>query len=156
MARKVPTKYIGSLGSSTAARRKAEIRKRATGKKKSFKALPGDARAKTRRSKSTMKVTRSGLREKILASSKKMRSGDADDKFVKAVSSVTGIPKGIIGEVYKKGQAAWAVGHRPGATQAQWAKARVYSFITKGKTTKTADKKLFERAKKSKNLKINL
>ena len=153
MARKVPSKYIGSLGSSTAARRKAEIRKRATGKKKSFKALPGDARAKTRRSKSTMKVTRSGLREKILASSKKMRSGD---KFVKAVASVTGIPKGIISEVYKKGQAAWAVGHRPGATQGQWAKARVYSFITKGKTTKTADKKLFERAKKSKNLKINL
>ena len=154
--RKVAKKYTSGLSKSTAARRKAEIRKRATGKKKSFKALPGDAKAKTRRSKSTIKVTRSGLRKKILESSSKMRTGNSDDKFVKAVASVTGIPKSIIGEVYKKGQAAWAVGHRPGATQGQWAKARVYSFITKGKTTKTADKELFQRAKKSKNLKINL
>lgn len=42
--------------------------------------------------------------------------------------------------VYKRGQAAWRTGSRPGATQSQWARARVYSFIMKGKTYRTADK----------------
>ena len=31
--------------------------------------------------------------------------------------------------------AAWKGGHRPGATQQQWAFARVNSFITKGSGT---------------------
>jgi hypothetical protein len=49
--------------------------------------------------------------------------------------------------------AAWRTGHRHGATQQQWAMARVNSFIMGGKTTKKADKSLWERAKKAKKKK---
>jgi hypothetical protein len=61
-----------------------------------------------------------------------MKSGDQQERFLKGVAKVTGISKGIIDQVYKRGLAAWAVGHRPGATQSQWARARVYSFLQKG------------------------
>ena len=64
-ARKVPSKYTKGLGESTAARRRAEIRKRATGKKESFEPLPGDARAKTKPSKYTKRIKDSGLRQVI-------------------------------------------------------------------------------------------
>ena len=57
MAAKVPKKYTKGLGESTQARRKAEIRKRIKGKK-SFKPLPGDARAKTKESKYTKLITK--------------------------------------------------------------------------------------------------
>ena len=75
--------------------------------------------------------------------------GKQDERFIKAVAKVTDVPSSIIRQVYKKGMAAWAVGHRPGATQEQWARARVYSFITKGKTTTTGDKTLYAEAKKA-------
>ena len=46
----------------------------------------------------------------------------------------TGIPYRFLKKVYDKGLAAWKTGHRPGATQHQWAMARVNSWITgKGK-----------------------
>jgi hypothetical protein len=38
--------------------------------------------------------------------------------------------------------AALRTGHRPGASQAAWGMARVHSFVTKGKTYRTADKDL--------------
>lgn len=144
MAAKVPKKYTSGLGESTADRRKAEIRKRLKGKD-SYEKLPGDSK-KTKTSQYTKKVSDTGTRDKILEASTK-GTGSSSERFVKAVSQVTGIPKRIIDEVYRKGQEAWAVGHRPGATQTQWARARVYSFLAKGKTTETADKSLFEEAK---------
>lgn len=147
MAAKVPKKYTKGLGESTQARRKAEIRKRIKGKE-SFKPLPGDARAKTKPSKYTKKIKDSGLRSVIQEEAVK-KEGKPRERFIKAVASVTDIPKGIIQEVFDKGLAAWAVGHRPGATQDQWARARVYSFLSKGRTVDTADKKLFEQAKES-------
>ena len=148
MARKVPKKYTKGLGESTADRRKAEIRKRATGKKESFKPLPGDAKAKTKPSKYTKRIKDSGLRLVIQEETPK-GTGSTRERFVKAVARVTEIPRPIIKEVYEKGLAAWAVGHRPGATQDQWARARVYSFLAKGRTVETADKQLFEDAKKA-------
>ena len=42
-------------------------------------------------------------------------------------------------EVFDRGLAAWSTGHRPGASQAAWGYARVYSFILGGKTRNTAD-----------------
>lgn len=147
--RKVPTKYVSGLKESTAAKRKAEIRKRSKGdvpKSKQYEPLPGDKTAKTKPSQYT---TGAGeIRQKILSRATKL-SGTQDDRFVSAVSIETGIPKAIIREVYDKGLAAWAVGHRPGATAAQWARARVYSFITGGKTSETADQPLYIKAKKA-------
>lgn len=143
---KVPKKYTAGLSESTAAKRKAEIRKRIAGKK-SFDKLPGDSK-KTKPSVYTKRVTRSGIRKAVLDAATKM-SGSQDERFVKAVAKVTDIPKSIIDKVFKKGQAAWTVGHRPGATQAQWARARVYSFISGGKTTTTADSALYLQAKEA-------
>ena len=147
MAAKVPKKYTAGLSKSTADKRKAEIRKRQKGKK-SFKPLPGDARAKTRESKYTKRIAASGIR-KVIQEETTEGKGSTRERFIKAVSRVTDIPVGIIDEVYNKGLAAWRVGHRPGATQDQWARARIYSFLAKGKTVEKADKDLFERAKKS-------
>lgn len=147
MAAKVPKKYTKGLGESTQDRRRAEIRKRLKGKK-SFEPLPGDAKAKTRESRYTKRIKDSGLRKVIQEETTKGK-GSTRERFIKAVSRVTDIPKPIIQEVYDKGLAAWAVGHRPGATQDQWARARMYSFLSKGRTTETADKQLFIQAKEA-------
>lgn len=147
MAAKVPKKYTKGLGESTQDRRRAEIRKRLKGKK-SFEKLPGDTKAETKPSKYTKRIEKSGLRSVIQEEATK-KEGKPRERFIKAVSSVTDIPKGIIQEVFDKGLAAWAVGHRPGATQEQWARARVYSFLSKGRTVETADKQLFEKAKEA-------
>ena len=126
---KVPEKYTSGLGESTAAKRKAEIRKRTAGKK-------------------SFKLSRSGVRDAILKETSKGK-GKQQDRFIRAVAKVTDVPSRIIRKVYERGLAAWAVGHRPGATQSQWARARVYSFISKGKTTKTADSALYLEAKEA-------
>ena len=63
-------------------------------------------------------------------------------------SDKTGVPLQILKKVYNKGLAAWRTGHRPGATPQQWGYARVHSFLVKGKTFYTTDKKLGERAMK--------
>lgn len=46
-------------------------------------------------------------------------------------SEETGVPVALLRIVYRRGMAAWKSGHRPGATQEQWAYARVNSFLTK-------------------------
>lgn len=148
--RKVAKKYTSGLKKSTAAKRKAAIRKRAAGKtskKETFSPLPGDKRAKTRPSKYTKSATT--IRKKIAETSKKIQSNSPKTKFIRSVAKETGIPTPIIRQVYERGSAAWGTGgHRPGATQASWSKARVYSFIQKGKTATTADKDLYAKAKK--------
>jgi hypothetical protein len=62
-------------------------------------------------------------------------------------SKESGIPYGILKQVYDRGMAAWKGGHRPGATSHAWAFARVNSFIVGGKTRKTADADLWKKAK---------
>jgi hypothetical protein len=52
------------------------------------------------------------------------------------------VPTKTLRTVYNRGMAAWRTGHRPGASQAAWGMARVHSFVTKGKTYRTADKDL--------------
>lgn len=62
----------------------------------------------------------------------------------------SGIPYGILKQVYNRGMAAWKGGHRPGTTPQQWAFARVNSFITKGKGTwGGADSDLAAKVKKN-------
>ncbi len=62
----------------------------------------------------------------------------------------TGFPLGILRQVYNRGQSAWKTGHIPGTTPQQWGMARVNSFAVGGKTTKMADKALYQRAKAAK------
>jgi hypothetical protein len=56
-------------------------------------------------------------------------------KAVKNKAEKTGMPYAILKKVYDRGMAAWKGGHRPGATQQQWALARVNSFVTKSSGT---------------------
>ena len=47
-------------------------------------------------------------------------------------SEKSGVPYGILKKSYDRGM-AWKTGHRPGASQQQWAFARVNSMLTGGK-----------------------
>ena len=68
---------------------------------------------------------------------------------LKKKSEKSGISYGILKKVYDRGMAAWRTGHRPGASQEQWALARVNSFITKGSGTwGKADKDLASKVRK--------
>jgi len=72
-------------------------------------------------------------------------------KGLKNKSEKSGMPYGILKKVYDRGMAAWRGGHRPGASQQQWAFARVNSFITKSSGTwGGADKDLAAKVKGSK------
>src|SRR5210317_1904552 len=67
---------------------------------------------------------------------------------VKNKAEKTGMPYSILKQVYDRGMAAWKGGHRPGATQVQWALARVNSFVTKSSGTwGGADKDLAKQVK---------
>lgn len=65
-----------------------------------------------------------------------------------AASRLYGAPvdASVLRAAYERGLAAWASGgHRPGASGAQWAAARVASLLVGGKAAWTADRDLFER-----------
>ena len=72
-------------------------------------------------------------------------------KGLKNKAEKSGMPYSILKKVYDRGMAAWRGGHRPGASQQQWAFARVNSFITKSSGTwGGADKDLAKQVRGSK------
>ena len=72
-------------------------------------------------------------------------------KALKKKAEKSGMPYGILKQVFNRGMAAWKTGHRPGATQQQWGYARVNSFATKSKGTwGKADKDLAKKVRGSK------
>lgn len=144
---KVPKKYTSGLSAKTKKEREEEIRKRAKASragKPSYAPMKGDKDAKTKKSTYTKKAERSGLKKKI---QENMGDRKGKEAYVKAVAKATGYPVSVLKTVHERGARAWATGHRPGASQAAWSRARVLSFVQKGKTTKTADKDLVEKAK---------
>ena len=60
---------------------------------------------------------------------------EESDKALKNKAEKTGMPLGILKQVFKRGVAAWRTGHRPGTNPTQWGLARVNSFTTKSKGT---------------------
>ena len=69
----------------------------------------------------------------------------------------TGMPYSILKKVYDRGMAAWKGGHRPGATQQQWAFARVNSFVTKSSGTwGGADKDLAKKVRAAENFEFSV
>lgn len=129
-----PSKYYAGLTKKEASIRKKEITKGKKSKssdKKAYKPFQTDKGKKTKSSSYT----------------KKFHSMFPEVKSLQQISKVTGIPLDILQRVYDKGLAAWRTGHRPGATQGQWAYARVYSFVVKGCTHFYPDHKLVEEAK---------
>ena len=82
-----------------------------------------------------------------------MKEADLDEaiKGLQNKAKKTGMPYSILKKVYDRGMAAWKGGHRPGATQQQWAFARVNSFVTKSSGTwGKADKDLAAKVRASK------
>ena len=57
------------------------------------------------------------------------------DAALKKKADKTGMPLGILKQVFKRGVAAWRTGHRPGTNAVQWGLARVNSFVTKSPGT---------------------
>ena len=111
-----------------------------------YKPAPGDDTAKTKLSKHTkamMKKYPKLYKEKTFLDFKNsIVEGSLEDK-----AKASGISVSILKKVYDRGVAAWRTGHRPGTTPQQWGHARVNSFITKGKTYKTADADLARKVK---------
>jgi hypothetical protein len=74
-------------------------------------------------------------------------------KMIKKKSDQSGISQGILKKVYKRGNAAWNAGHRPGTPQQAWATGRVNSFITGTGGARKADADLWKKAKDQKSKK---
>ena len=133
-APKVPEKYLSGLKDKEREARKKEIQRRIK-EGGSYEDLPGDD-AKTKPSKYSRTQLAKKVREEMNTNTKR--------GFIAAVHKLTGIPVRILNKVHERGAKAWATsGHRPGATQVAWSRARVYSFATGGKTQKTADADLW-------------
>ena len=95
------------------------------------------------------------IKEKVkMMKAMAMKSEENLDETIKAVQNKakkTGMPYSILKQVYNRGMAAWKGGHRPGATQQQWALARVNSFVTKSSGTwGGADKDLAKKVRAAK------
>ena len=74
-----------------------------------------------------------------------------ENEGLKKKAAKSGISYGTLKKVYNRGMAAWKGGHRPGASQHQWAFARVNSFVTKSSGTwGGADKDLAAKVRASK------
>ena len=105
-----------------------------------------------------MKVKKSDLVMKKMRKSQKagerLKEANIEEKKIAGLvkkADKSGIPYGILKQVYNRGMAAWKTGHRPGTTPQQWAFARVNSFVTKSKGTwGGADKDLAAKARKAK------
>jgi hypothetical protein len=137
----IPDRYLSGLSGEERRRRAAEIKR---GKKTDTddKSAYSPSRFKTDDGKKTKtsKYTKRG-RKLLAGSDAKTKS----EKFA-VLAKKTGYSTATLQKVYDRGLAAWRTGHRPGASQHAWAMARVYSFVTGGKTTKTADKDLVREA----------
>ena len=120
-----PLKYFRGLKTLSGVERRYEKMLR-----RDYKPFPTHRGVKTRRSSYTQRFRR--------------KYGDKI-RTIPQISRATGVPTGVLRQVYRRGMAAWRTGHRPGASQQAWAWARVYSYVMKGKTYYTADKNLREK-----------
>lgn len=146
-----PKKYYSGLSKKEKEQREKHFKK---SKKmdddnpKAYKKAPGDDQ-NTKPSKYTKaykkkfeEVLKTKLSEKVFN-----KLEENATKSLKNKSEKTGAPYSILKKVYDRGMAAWKTGHRPGTTPQQWGLARVNSFLTGGKTSKTADKDLYSKWK---------
>ena len=135
-----PKKYYKKMSKDDKEKRAKHFTTRDTSKNDNRPA-PGDKGAKTKPSIHTKKF-------------KQMYGEDLLDEKIKGIENKakkSGMPYGILKKVYDRGMAAWRGGHRPGATQQQWAFARVNSFVTKSSGTwGGADKDLAKKVRGSK------
>ena len=99
-------------------------------------------------------LLRTGMGTRDAIKKAKQKFNEERRLYVEAISGLqkkadkSGMSYSILKQVYDRGMAAWKSGHRPGASQQQWAFARVNSFITKSSGTwGGADKDLAAKVK---------
>ena len=129
-----PARYFSGLSAAAKTRRKREIAKFGAMNSRDRRAYSGfstDKGRKTRTSKYTAQWTKKFPKAKSL----------------EARAKASGVPLRFLRQCYNRGMAAWRTGHRPGATEQQWAYARVSSFLTCGKTYHTTDADIAKAAK---------
>lgn len=80
------------------------------------------------------------------------KKGDNVTAALKNKAEKSGAPVSALRAIYNKGLAAWRTGHRPGATQQQWAMARVNSVLAGGPARKV-DAAQWEKIKKARGKK---
>lgn len=85
------------------------------------------------------------MARELLLLEKKRKSNVS--KSLKNKAEKSGAPLGALRAIYNKGLAAWRTGHRPGASQHQWAMARVNSVLAGGPARKV-DAKQWDQIKK--------
>ena len=166
--------YYAGLSPSTAEKRKAHFNKhgkKADDNNSAYKPAPGDATAETKPSIHTKKAAAMGMgptdeacwdSHKQIGMKKKGKKMvpncvpknesyniNENKKGLQNKAEKSGMPLGVLKQVYNRGMAAWKTGHRPGTTPEQWGMARVNSFITKSSGTwGKADKDLAAKVKK--------
>ena len=85
---------------------------------------------------------------KALGYDKAVEANEDVKAAIKKKADKSGMPAGILRQVYNRGVAAWRTGHRPGTTPSQWGHARVNSFVTKSSGTwGKADKDLADKVR---------
>ena len=125
-----PAKYFTGLSKSTKQKRDAHF------KKKSTKPAPGDATAETKPSTHTKKFKQMyGEMAEHISFEDFFTEAKGADAALKKKADKSGMPLGILKQVFKRGVAAWKTGHRPGTNAVQWGLARVNSFVTKSSGT---------------------
>ena len=150
----LPKKYVSGLSDKEAKQKAKEIKKRMSLPKDhpdAYKPVddvedPGiiDKKKKEKKSASTTKF------QKAFGESFTDFMNESKIKGLQNKADKTGVSYTILKKVYDRGMEAWRSGHRPGIGQHQWAFARVNSFLTGGKTQKTADKDLWAKVPEGK------
>jgi hypothetical protein len=166
-----PKKYFTGLAKSTKEKRDAHFqagREKDSDDPSAYEPAPGDARAETKPSAYTKRYHKMFTKEQKVNidrrfkffRDKKLNESFSDEDIFDLIESMefiiesseaairkkaeeSGVSYSILSDVYKRGVAAWRTGHRPGTTPQQWGLARVNSFLTGGKTQKTADADLW-------------
>ena len=125
------------MSKSTKSKRDAHFNKqakKADDDPNAYKPAPGDANAKTKPSKHTKKFKQMFGEKTLSFEDFNVTEGKADAALKKKADK-SGMPLGILRQVFNRGVAAWKGGHRPGTNSIQWGLARVNSFVTKSKGT---------------------
>ena len=99
-----------------------------------YKPAPGDKGAKTRPSKHTKKFKKMFGEDNVETFKQFVAEADVTAALKKKAEK-SGMPMGILRQVFNRGVAAWRTGHRPGTNPTQWGLARVNSFATKSSGT---------------------
>lgn len=120
----------------------SRARSRKTSAKSLYKDWESDKRYKGR----NPKIPKS----KATKAFEEMYAEGGSEEALKAKATKSGIPYGILRQVFNRGMAAWRSGHRPGVAPQQWALGRVNSFITGVGKAREADSDLWAKHKRSK------